>query len=52
VIQPVFQVINPREQNPLDPTDVGIALNERVYFLHADCSNPGLNRHSSNILLL
>jgi hypothetical protein len=52
VVQPVFQVTNPREQNPLDPEDVGIALNDRVYFLHSDCANPGLNRHAGNILLL
>jgi hypothetical protein len=52
MIQPVFQVINPHAVNPLDPTDVGIALNERVYFVHYDCKNPGLNRQSSNILLV
>lgn len=51
MIQPVFQVVNPQAVNPLDPTDVGIALNERVYFVHCDCTNTALNRQSSNILV-
>ncbi len=51
VVQPVFQVTDPQAQNPSDPTDKGIALNERVYFVHADCRNPGLNKKSHHILL-
>lgn len=52
VIQPVFQIVNPRAQNPSDPTDVGIELGDRVYFMHADCENTQLNRTSGNILLV
>lgn len=52
MVQPVFQIINPRAVNPGDPTDVGIALNERVYFVHCDCANPALNNSRSNILLV
>jgi hypothetical protein len=51
MVQPVFQVLDPRAVNPNDPSDVGISLNERVYFVHCDCANPGLNKHSSNILI-
>ena len=51
LIQPVFQVLDPSAQNPHDPTDVGISLNERVYFVHCDCVNPALSAQSSNILV-
>ncbi len=50
-VQPVFQVTNPRMVNPRDPSDVGVALNERMYFVHADCRNPGLDKKSTHILL-
>lgn len=52
VVQPVFQIIDPRAVNPSDPTDVGLALNERVYFVHAECKNAGMNKKSSNIILV
>ena len=51
LVQPVFQVIDARAVNPLDHTDVGVALNDRVYFVHCDCTNPSLTKHSSNILV-
>ncbi len=51
MIQPVFQILDAKMVNPADPTDVGISLNERVYFVHCDCGNPALNAHSSNILV-
>lgn len=51
LIQPVFQVVNPRAVNPSDATDIGIALNERVYMVHCDCFNPQLTNRSSNILV-
>jgi hypothetical protein len=52
MVQPVFQVVNDKAVNPLDPTDVGIALNERVYFVHCDCTNKSLDRQNTNILVL
>jgi hypothetical protein len=52
MIQPVFQVVNPREVNPADPEDIGMALGDRIYFVHADCENVKLDRKSGNILLL
>lgn len=52
MVQPVFQVINARAVNPSDPTDIGIALGERVYLAHCNCSNPGLDKQSSNILII
>ena len=52
VVSPVFCIDNPRAMNPEDPTDMGITLRERVYFVHTDCTNPGLNRGASNILLV
>lgn len=50
MVQPVFQIIDSKAINPLDPTDIGIALNERVYFVHCDCTNSKLDAHSSNII--
>ena len=52
VILPLFQIVNPKAVNPNDATDVGIELGDRVYFMHADCSNATLNRASSNIILM
>lgn len=52
MVQPVFQVVNPRAVNPNDPTDVGIALNERIYMAHCACENPHLTNRSSNILVM
>lgn len=52
LVQPVFQIIDAKAVNPSDPTDVGIALNERVYFVHCDCGNPRLDNKNSNILLV
>jgi len=51
LVQPVFQVTNPRAVNPNDFTDVGIAFNERVYMVHCDCFNPQLTHRSTNILV-
>lgn len=51
MVQPVFQVVNPRAVNPRDFTDVGIALNERIYMVHCDCTNPQLTQRSTNILV-
>lgn len=51
IVQPAFQVTNPRAINPSDPTDVGIALNERIYLVHYDCRNTSLDKNASNILL-
>lgn len=50
MVIPVFQVTDPHAINPADPTDVGISLAERVYFVHADCKNQGLNKKNTNIL--
>lgn len=50
IIVPVFQVIDPKAVNPDDPTDTGVALGERVYFIHADCKNTKLNKRNTNIL--
>ena len=49
IIQPVFQVVDNRAVNPQDPTDVGVALNERIYFVHCDCQNPSLK---SSVILV
>jgi hypothetical protein len=51
VVSPVFGIDNPRAVNPSDPTDVGLSLRERVYFMHVDCRNTSLNKDSSNILI-
>jgi len=47
---PVFQVTDPRAVNPLDPTDVGLSLGERVYFVHGSCRNKTLTKDSANVL--
>jgi hypothetical protein len=51
MVQPVFQIVNPRAVNPNDFTDVGIALNERLYLVHCDCTNTQLDHRSTNILV-
>lgn len=51
IVTPVFQVIDPRAVNPNDLTDIGIALNDRIYFVHADCANRELNKRGSNLLV-
>jgi len=50
LVIPIFQVTNPRAINPLDPTDVGISLAERVYFIHGNCRNIAMNKQSTNPL--
>ena len=50
VICPVFQVVTAKVQNPSDPTDIGIGLGERVYFVHADCKNKELTKQPTSIL--
>lgn len=52
IIIPVFSIDDPRAVNPNDATDVGVALRDRIYFVHADCKNPQLVRESSNILMV
>ena len=44
VVNPVFRVEDPNMVNPTDPTDRGVALGDRIYFMHADCKSPGLTR--------
>ena len=44
LIQPAFQIVKPRAVNPHDPTDVGIELGDRVYFIHADCGDAKLKQ--------
>lgn len=51
VVQPVFRIDNPSVTNPNDPEDVGLTIGDRVYFIHAECDNPGLNKSHGNILL-
>ena len=41
-VQPVFGVQDAVALNPHDPTDVGLTLGDRIYFIHVDCKNPGL----------
>jgi hypothetical protein len=50
MVQPVFSVEDPKVRNPNDPTDLGVSLRERIFFVHCDCKNPGLNRASGNII--
>lgn len=52
IIVPVFQIVKARAVNPNDPTDVGVELGDRVYFMHADCKNGTLDKQSSNILIV
>lgn len=51
LISPVFSIDDANAINPSDPTDRGLALRERVYFIHADCRNPSLTGSQSNILI-
>ena len=41
-VQPVFGVLDGKAVNPADPTDVGVLLSDRIYFIHADCRDSGL----------
>lgn len=41
-ISPVMQVLDARAVNPSDPTDTGLALGDRIHFVHADCGNRDL----------
>jgi len=50
MVIPVFQIIGNDVVNPSDPTDVGIALGERVYFAHHDCRNQRLDKKRFNIV--
>jgi len=49
-VVPVFQVVDPAAFNPDDAADKGIALGDRVYFVHADCKNSRLDGHGDSIL--
>jgi len=51
IVSPVFSIDDANMVNPADPTDRGLALRDRVYFVHADCRNTTLNNQSSNILI-
>jgi hypothetical protein len=51
IVSPVFSIDDADAVNPADPTDRGLALRERVYFVHADCRNTMLRNNSSNILI-
>jgi len=51
IVSPVFSIDDANAMNPNDPTDRGLALRERVYFVHADCRNPLLRGQASNILI-
>lgn len=46
IIQPVFGVEDGQAVNPADPTDRGLLLGERMYFIHVDCRNPSLSQGS------
>lgn len=50
VVNPVFQIVDAKAVNPSDPTDVGIAMSDRIYFLHSDCANPQLTRGSGLLI--
>jgi len=39
LVVPVFSIDDANAVNPADPTDRGLALRERVFFMHADCSD-------------
>ena len=45
LVQPVFRVVDACAQNPEDSEDRGILLGDRVYFVHADCSQSNLIVH-------
>lgn len=42
IVQPVFGIEQTNVVNPADPTDKGLVLGDRVYFIHADCKRPSL----------
>lgn len=44
IVQPVFGVENANAVNPADPTDRGLSLGERIYFVHVECTNPKLTQ--------
>jgi len=50
VVNPVFRVEDPNMVNPSDPADRGVALGDRIYFMHADCKNPALTKGSSILI--
>jgi len=50
IVNPVFRVDDPNMVNPSDPGDRGVALGDRIYFMHADCKNPALK--SSSLLIV
>ena len=39
VVQPVFGIQDAHAVNPFDPTDKGLTLGERIYFVHVECKN-------------
>jgi hypothetical protein len=44
IVQPVFGVENANAINPVDPTDRGLTLGERIYFVHVECANAKLTQ--------
>lgn len=50
VVNPVFRVEDPNMVNPTDPADRGVALGDRIYFMHADCTSPALTKGSSVLI--
>lgn len=50
IVLPVFQVTGVNVANPEDPTDKGLTLGDRVYFVHANCKNRNLKGDSGNLL--
>lgn len=51
VVQPVFGVQDAQAVNPLDPTDKGLTLGERIYFVHVDCKNTDMSRGQGVLVL-
>lgn len=51
IVQPVFGVQETQAVNPMDPTDKGLVLGERIYFMHADCQRPALDTGGGLLVL-
>lgn len=51
VVQPVFGIESPRTVNPHDPTDVGLSLSDRIYFIHVDCKRTDLTTGSGILVV-
>jgi len=51
VVNPVFRVDDPNMVNPSDPGDRGVALGDRIFFMHADCKSPALVKGSGLLIV-